>query len=193
MALERGDSRGRRKERGRIGGRRESGRAQERQRARERRKDGSGAGSSQRNAEGGSRGPGDRGDSGAGLAVRSKGSQANAQRQTDRLEGSQAAHPVMLRRITRRPKGQQSQARPGIRPTRMPPKSLGAKRPAAATGGRRPQARSTYSPVLVLTRTLSPALIKSGTWISAPVSILAGFLTPWAVLPLIPGSVSVIS
>ncbi len=52
-------------------------------------------------------------------------------------------------------------------------------------------ARDTYSPERVSTRTTSPMLTNSGTWILAPVSSTAGFVPPPdAVSPRTPGSVS---
>lgn len=49
-------------------------------------------------------------------------------------------------------------------------------------------ARSTYSPVLVLTTIFSPWLMKRGTRTVAPVSTVAGFIALVAVLPMRPGS-----
>jgi hypothetical protein len=49
-----------------------------------------------------------------------------------------------------------------------------------------------YSPLRVSTRTDWPGSTKSGTWITAPVSSVAGLVPPpEAVSPLTPGSVSV--
>ena len=50
-----------------------------------------------------------------------------------------------------------------------------------------------YSPVLVSILILSPWFTNRGTFTCAPVSTVAGFVAPWAVSPLNPGSVSVIS
>src|SRR5581483_12067200 len=49
--------------------------------------------------------------------------------------------------------------------------------------------RPRYSPVRVSTFTTSPSFRKSGTWTTAPVSSVAGFVPPSAVSPRIPGSV----
>src|SRR5262249_40039607 len=54
--------------------------------------------------------------------------------------------------------------------------------PAVAT-------RPRYSPVRVSTFTTSPSFRNSGTWTTAPVSSVAGFVPPWAVSPRTPGSV----
>src|SRR5262245_33627162 len=58
--------------------------------------------------------------------------------------------------------------------------------PAVAT-------RPRYSPVRVSTFTTSPSLRNSGTWTTAPVSSVAGFVPPWAVSPRTPGSVRAIA
>src|SRR4030095_1512973 len=55
-------------------------------------------------------------------------------------------------------------------------------RPAVAT-------RPRYSPVRVSTFTTSPTFRNRGTWTTAPVSSVAGFVPPWAVSPRTPGSV----
>src|SRR6059058_3430750 len=47
-----------------------------------------------------------------------------------------------------------------------------------------------YSPVSVLTRTLSPSFTNGGTWMTRPVSSVAGLTCALAVAPLIPGTVS---
>src|SRR5262249_56670110 len=51
------------------------------------------------------------------------------------------------------------------------------------------QARDWYSPVSVFTRTLSPSLTNGGTWMTRPVSSVAGLTWALAVAPLIPGTV----
>src|SRR4051794_11145980 len=51
------------------------------------------------------------------------------------------------------------------------------------------QTRDWYSPVSVLTRTLSPSLTNGGTWMTRPVSSVAGLIWLLAVAPLIPGAV----
>jgi hypothetical protein len=48
-------------------------------------------------------------------------------------------------------------------------------------------ARERYSPVSVLTRTLSPVLTNGGTWTTSPVSSRAGLTCALAVAPLMPG------
>ena len=50
-----------------------------------------------------------------------------------------------------------------------------------------------YCPLRVSILSTFPRSMKSGTWTSAPVSTLAGFVAPWAVFPLNPGSVSTTS
>ena len=52
------------------------------------------------------------------------------------------------------------------------------------------QTRDWYSPVSVLTRTLSPSLTNGGTWMTRPVSSVAGLTCALAVAPLMPGTVS---
>src|SRR5437763_6960549 len=52
------------------------------------------------------------------------------------------------------------------------------------------QTRAWYSPVSVLTRTLSPSLMNGGTCTTSPVSSVAGFTCALAVAPLMPGTVS---
>src|SRR5438094_323020 len=52
------------------------------------------------------------------------------------------------------------------------------------------QTRAWYSPVSVLTRTLSPSLMNGGTCTTSPVSSVAGFTFALAVAPLMPGTVS---
>jgi hypothetical protein len=52
------------------------------------------------------------------------------------------------------------------------------------------QTRDWYSPVSVLMRTLSPSLTKGGTWITRPVSSVAGLIWLLAVAALMPGTVS---
>ena len=47
-----------------------------------------------------------------------------------------------------------------------------------------------YSPVSVLTRTLSPVFTNGGTWTTRPVSRRAGLTCALAVAPLMPGAVS---
>ena len=59
---------------------------------------------------------------------------------------------------------------------------------ATHDGRRRPQARETYSPVRVSTRTRSPSLTNSGTSTRTPDSSVAGLVPPPdAVSPLTPG------
>src|SRR4029079_5067132 len=50
--------------------------------------------------------------------------------------------------------------------------------------------RDWYSPVSVLTRTLSPSLTNEGTLMTRPVSSVAGLTCALAVAPLMPGTVS---
>src|SRR5919202_1309188 len=53
--------------------------------------------------------------------------------------------------------------------------------------------RSMYEPSRVSTRILSPVLTNNGTWMTLPVSSVAGLVPPVAVSPLKPGSVLVTS
>src|SRR5262249_35469394 len=52
------------------------------------------------------------------------------------------------------------------------------------------QTRERYSPVSVLTRIMSPLLMKDGTVTTRPVSRVAGLTCADAVAPLMPGTVS---